>query len=246
MIGSLLPGSVAWAEAFGDDPGRVPADELYAEEWAVVADAVPARQREFAVVRGCARRALAELGLPPVPLLPGHRNAVVWPEGVVGSMTHTTGYRAAALARRADLAGIGIDAEPDLPLPDGVLGSVARPAELRHVAALTAARPAVAWDRLLFSAKEAVYKTWFPLARRELDFPDAEIVFDPADGRAGTFSARLLVPGLPLGGGKVTRFEGRWAADGGLLVSAIALAAPGDRSAPEDRSASEDRSAPGA
>lgn len=221
MIAGLLPRGAVCVESYGATPERP--EWPYEEERAVVAEAIPERQREFAAVRGSARQALARLGLPPAPLLPGRRGAVRWPAGVVGSMTHCAGFHAAALARREDLAGLGIDAEPDLPLPRGVLGTVARPAERRQVAALAAARPEVAWDRLLFSAKEAVYKVWFPLCGRELDFPAAEVVFDPA---AGTFRARLLAPGPLLGGRPVTRFDGRWAAGGGLLVSAVALAAP--------------------
>lgn len=79
----------------------------------------------------------------------------------------------------------------------------------------------MAWDRLLFSAKESVYKTWFPLTGRWLGFEDAELV--PAVD--GTFRARLLVEAPTVDGVVVSTFEGRWAVDGGILVTAIALPA---------------------
>lgn len=117
--------------------------------------------------------------MAPQPVLPGERGAPRWPEGLVGSMTHCDGYRAAALVRATDLASLGIDAEPHTPLPDGILPSVSLPAERVRLARLTAGQPAVHWDRLLFSAKESVYKTWFPLTGKWLDFEEADIEIQP-------------------------------------------------------------------
>ena len=71
MIGDILPPQVAAAEAFGDLPGAV----LFAEEEAVIAKAVDKRRREFATARACARAALAKLGLPAVPIVPGFLGA---------------------------------------------------------------------------------------------------------------------------------------------------------------------------
>ncbi|WP_314173806.1 4'-phosphopantetheinyl transferase family protein [Streptomyces winkii] len=219
MIGSLLPAGVYAEESFGDGTDEAH-DALFPEEAAAVANAVLKRRREFAQVRVCARSALAQLGLPPVPLVPGRRGAPRWPAGVVGSMTHCAGYRAAAVAREADVAGIGIDAEPDGPLPEGVLEAVSLPAERRALDALAARRPDVHWDRLLFSAKESVFKTWYPLTARELGFNEAEITFD---AEAGTFDARLLVEGSVVGGSRLRHFAGRWASEAGVLATAIRL-----------------------
>nr|WP_277349809.1 4'-phosphopantetheinyl transferase superfamily protein [Planosporangium thailandense] len=185
--------------------------------------AVDKRRAEFATVRACARRALGELGLPPVALPRGERGAPRWPDGIVGSMTHCTGYRASAVAWAAKVPTIGIDAEPALPLPGRVLGMVSLPQERVMLTALAAAAPAVCWDRLLFCAKEAVYKAWFPLARRWLGFEDALIEIDPG----GVFSVRLLVPGPRLADGEVTGFAGRWLTRDGLLLAAVASCAVG-------------------
>ena len=87
----------------------------------------------------------------------------MWPAGIRGSMTHCAGYAAAAVGPISRISAIGIDAEPDAPLPDGVLDLVATAAE-RDRLAVTPRKPDIPhWDRLLFSAKEAVYKAWFPL-----------------------------------------------------------------------------------
>src|SRR4051794_39981866 len=216
VLGGILPSTVAVAEAFVDPPEAV----LLPEEEAVVAAAGDKRRREFTTVRHCARQALATLGRPPAPILPGRKGAPSWPAGVVGSMTHCAGYRAAALAEATQITSIGVDAEPSEPLPEGVLDIVARPAELAHLEALSRVAPELCWDRLLFTAKEAVYKTWFPLTGRWLSFEEAEIAFDPV---AMTFVATLLVPGPVLGAGPVDRFHGRFAVANGLALAGIAI-----------------------
>lgn len=220
MIERILPAPVVATEAFGDDPAAV----LFPEEDALVARAVASRQREFATARTCARTALAKLGVPPVPVLSGPRGAPRWPAGVAGSITHCDGYRAAAVAHTRDVRSLGIDAEPDEPLPDdGMLDLIASETERVRLADLAAAAPGTCWDRLLFCAKESVYKTWFPLAQRWLGFESADVVFDP-DARS--FTAQVLVPG------PFSSLNGRWLSSQGLLVTAIVLPAlPGTASA---------------
>ncbi|MFI6761848.1 4'-phosphopantetheinyl transferase [Micromonospora sp. NPDC050417] len=216
MIERLLPSSVSVMEAFDDN---VPAP-LFPEEAALVANAVVKRRQEFATARRCAREAMAGLGLAPVALLSGPNREPRWPDGVVGSITHCDGYRAAAVARNTELLTVGIDAEPNQTLPSGVSETVALPEEMGQLAELTSAESSVHWDRLLFCAKEAVYKAWFPLARRWLDFHEARVEIEPY---AGTFTATLLVPGPVVDGTPLTGFTGRWLADRGLLLAAIVV-----------------------
>jgi 4'-phosphopantetheinyl transferase EntD len=221
VIEDLLPPPAVTAESFGD----IADVALFPEEEAHVARAVAKRRREFSTVRACARQALGELGEAPAPLLPGLRGAPGWPPGIVGSMTHCEGYRASAVARDTELATIGLDAEPDGPLPDGVLDLVSDEAERAWISELSAKAPEVSWDRLLFSAKESVYKAWFPLTCRWLDFAEATITVSPGDG---TFRARLLVTGRTAEGRKLTGFRGRWLARDGLVLTAIAVPAGQD------------------
>lgn len=227
MIGTLLPAAVVVADATGPLPGEA----LLPEEEPLVAAAVGHRRAEFTTVRTCARIALAELGVGPVPVLSGPKREPLWPAGVVGSITHCDGYRAAAVARAADVVSLGIDAEPHRALPDGILDRVSLPAERAHLRSLP---PGPHWDRLLFSAKESVYKTWFPLAGRWLGFEDAEITFQPGtDPLRGGFVARLLVADRPIvAGAPLTILPGRYAVGGGLLVTAIALPAAPASAAP--------------
>jgi 4'-phosphopantetheinyl transferase EntD len=218
VIDEILPAVVACAEAFGDPPDAV----LFPDEEALLARAVDKRRREFTTGRHCARRALGALGVAPVPILPGEAGAPQWPSGVVGSITHCSGYRAAAVASARDVTTIGLDAEPDQPLPDDVLKLISLPGERALLRDLAAAAPGTSWDRLLFSAKESVYKAWFPLARRWLGFEDADITISATDG---TFEARLRVVAPVIGGSPLASFSGRWLARDGLILTAVTVLA---------------------
>jgi 4'-phosphopantetheinyl transferase EntD len=204
MIETLVPTS-ACAEMFCDAPESA----MFSIEAAAVAGAVAERRREFGTVRYCARKALLQIGVPAVPILPDVERAPRWPAGVVGSMTHCAGYRAAAVARSEELRGVGIDAEPHAALPAAALDLVLRDEERARLPALQDADPDLHWDRILFCAKEAVYKAWFPLTRRWLDFQDVSTTVN----LDGTFHARVDVDG----------FDGRWAVGRGLVVAATSV-----------------------
>jgi 4'-phosphopantetheinyl transferase EntD len=212
MIKSLLP-----AGAFGHEViGERYCGRLFPEEEQLVAQAVDKRRREFSAGRGCARRVLAELGYPEAPILSGPKREPIWPDGVIGSITHCQGYAAAVVARAGEVAVLGIDAEPDEPLPEGVLDMVSLPEERSWLADAPPGSPN--WDRMLFSAKESVYKAWFPLTGRWLGFEDARLTFSAADG---TFRATVLVSPATLDGRVVTGFSGRFLAERGLVLTAV-------------------------
>lgn len=240
MIEQLVGPGVAVAEMQTDTPLPIP----YPEEERVVERACRRRQREFATGRACARQALLSLGAAPVAIPKGEKGEPVWPRGLVGSITHCRGLRAAAVARRDDVASIGIDAEVNAPLPKGVFERVAFGEELRLAdpVDLGGAEP-VRLDRLLFSAKESIYKAWFQLCARWLGFEDAEVTIDL---EAMSFRGRLLVPGPTVAGTRIGELRGRWAVDQGLLASAIVVPrvptrlAPRSASAPPSQSLSPD------
>ena len=141
----------------------------------------------------------------------------MWPAGVVGSITHTTDYYAAAVAHASKVRSIGVDAEVHGVLPEGVLRHIAFGPELDWLAAQPAGP--VHWDRLLFSAKESVYKAWFPLTGRWLGFEEAEVTID----ETGTFAVRILIDGATHHGPPLTTMSGRWLVRDGLVLTAITL-----------------------
>lgn len=209
----LLPPAVAVHELRRDV--QVP---LFAEEQSAVARAVEKRRREFMTARECARRALLDLGLPVQAVPRGERGEPVWPQGVAGSITHCRGFRAAALAHASDVIALGLDAEPHERLPDNVLRIISLPGELEAIERLESASPDVHWSRLLFCAKEAVFKIWYPASHRWLGFDEASIELDPI----GTFEVRLG-PRLTLAGHRVSILHGRWGVYAGIVAAAITV-----------------------
>jgi 4'-phosphopantetheinyl transferase EntD len=124
------------------------------------------------------------------------------------------------VASRETLGAIGIDAEPHAALGIELLPEIVTPAENRLLTDLNAASPDVHWDRVWFSAKEAVYKAWFPLTLRWLGFHDVELTVDRANG---TFVGRLRVPAVCINGESISRFQGRWLVRDGLALTAVVV-----------------------
>ncbi len=213
MIERLLPAAVACAAVRGD----VSSGCLFPEEAAQLDQAVESRMREFTTGRSCARRALRRLGLPEAPILRGPSREPLWPPGAVGSITHCPLYCAAAVARRADFLTLGIDAEVHDRLPAGVADRVLLDEE-RHW--LARAPAGTHWDRVMFSAKESVYKAWFPLSGKWLGFEEATVTVAPDEG---TFQVCLRVAPPASTGLGLTDFSGRFLVADGLILTAIAL-----------------------
>ena len=215
-LATLLPTTVTVAQSHGEElpDGAL---GLYPGEEELLVRAVPKRRREFTVARWCAREALRQLGAPAGAIPKGSAGEPLWPIGVVGSITHHAGYAAAVVGWRSQLLTMGVDAEPNEPLPDGVLELTASAGEITHLDSLTVVDPRVHWGRLLFCAKEAIYKAWYPVHMRWLGFEDVDVRL----GLNGSFRGRLLEPiSSPF-----DDCQGRWTVDNGVLLAALALPA---------------------
>lgn len=213
MLARLFPLEVVTVAA----PAAGPQAPLHPEEEACLRGACAARRREFALGRGCAREALARLGIAGVPVPAEPDRCPRWPEGIVGSISHCDALCAVAVARRGSIAGLGLDVERDGRVSDALARRIGSPAELAQLEALRARGvDARTW---LFSAKESVYKCYYPLARRWLGFRDVEVVLD---AEAGEFEARLVREDAPSAAG-ARAFRGRLAHEGGLVLTAVTL-----------------------
>lgn len=208
---TLLPAGVTVAST----PIVRNTDGLWPEEEAAIGRAVPARREEFAAGRRAARRAMADLGLPASAIPMRADRAPDWPAQVAGSITHTGALAMAAVAPVAALAAVGIDAEPDEPLPAGVEEIVLNPEERLWCAAM--ADPARA-ARLIFVAKEAAYKCQYALSRALFGFDTIHITVRAGNHLTATFAQAVS----PFAAG--ARIEGRAARSGGLVLAAFAVA----------------------
>lgn len=169
---SLFSGDICVALEWGDEKSY----ELHAEEARLLSPrALEKRRREFYLGRAAAHAALRRLlGTTPPPVLKGARGEPLWPERVVGAITHTVDIGVAAVGRTEHTNGIGIDLErADRGVSPAVAHMVCTPRELRWV--YESASEADLRLKMIFSAKESVFKAFYPIGKIFLDFMDAEL-----------------------------------------------------------------------
>ncbi|MGC4093442.1 MAG: 4'-phosphopantetheinyl transferase superfamily protein [Polyangiaceae bacterium] len=208
MLDGLLPDEVrgAWGDPREDAPFGLPAEE------ALIERAVDKRKREFRKARACARSLLAEFGVHDFALLAGAQREPLWPDGLVGSVTHTDGMCAVVVGSSFRYAGIGIDVEPDEPLTLPIAQRVCVPGEMEQVSERTGLSSLQA-ARLIFSAKEAFYKCQFCVTQRYLGFGDVRVEFSPG----GCFSVSVLAQESEVAA--IAANSGRWAQREGFLLT---------------------------
>lgn len=157
---------------------------LLPDEAAHFPHALPAVLNRSGAARALARRLLADAGLTAAPIGRQPNGAPIWPPGVCGSLAHDDHAAVAVVASSNRYLSLGIDIEPDTPLPPEIVPLVATPAERARYA------PAVIESRILFVAKEAAFKASWPLDGAFLDFADIEIDLDR--GLAHTTTGRAI------------------------------------------------------
>jgi 4'-phosphopantetheinyl transferase EntD len=213
-------GDLAWWEA-----------QLLPDERRVLsASAVAARRLSFAMGRVAARRALVALGqFERFALVQGRRGEAIWPAAVVGAITHSADVALAATAWRIDAAGVGLDIEP--------LARRVRSGVKKHIAdgdeqSWIMQGPGGCWPeievaqreqdarlKMLFCAKEAVFKAFYPLAQVHLDFLDAKLRWiaelNRFDGTLGCAAGPAYPPGYG--------FQVNCCVAGGYVLASILL-----------------------
>jgi 4'-phosphopantetheinyl transferase EntD len=126
----------------------------------------------------------------------------LWPEGVVGSITHTSGYAAAMVAKAEKFSGVGLDAERVGGVTSNLWPRLFDAAEREYLEGLDETECKLA-ATLFFCAKEASYKAWD--IRAALSFREIHVV-PTQSGFTATRSGSLL--------------EGRFAVQDDLLLAA--------------------------
>ena len=196
------------------DPHTVQAGLLKSEA-ALVEGSAQTRVEQFTAGRVCSRVALGRLGVAATtPILRGEDRAPIWPPGFIGSISHTDTWCAAAVARTEDVRSLGIDLESSTPLKEALLKRVCTPKERDWLHTLPA--PGVT-GKILFSAKEAVYKCQYPLSKQFLGFHAVEIDLGD-ESFEGVFrqEAGCFKPGDVI--------SGRYLVEEGLVATACELA----------------------
>lgn len=148
------------------------------DRWGLPAmTAVSKRQTEFLAGRVCAYEALRRVtGVPAIPAV-GQDRSPSWPDGVVGSITHGSGWAAVVAARSEHWRGLGLDVEKLLPVAraDRLAAEILTPGELEGYAGLDDPQRALRVT-LTFSIKESLFKALYPLVKTRFYFQEAELI----------------------------------------------------------------------
>ena len=176
------------------------------------------RRAEFSLGRYCARRALSKFELESLPILRNTESREpYWPESVRGSITHSEGFAAAAVGMTKDVSGIGIDLESLSRVVDfNIRKHVCVEKEREFMESLTAEQ-ANRYLRIIFSAKESIFKCFFPISQTYLYFQDAEIVIDDKNSEF-SFLLSKACTGITSAG---FQHSGRFSIKDDLLLTSI-------------------------
>jgi 4'-phosphopantetheinyl transferase EntD len=161
-------------------------DALFPDEARYVQKAVRKRVEQFAAGRVCARLLLHEFGIDNFPIEVGKDRQPLWPEALVGSITHTTGFCAAVAARKTSLNSVGIDTEIAGSVKPKLWRSICTPTETAWLHSLPTPEQLAA-ATLIFSAKEAFYKCQFTVTQERLGFHDVSVELPAWDEKRGAF-----------------------------------------------------------
>lgn len=209
----LLPAVVSIAVL---DP-RLDQGDLMPEENQAMSRATPKRYREFTAGRVASRHAMLALGLPKLPVPISENRAPLWPDGVTGSITHCDTCCIAATAPANQIAALGIDVEICLPLPADLIETVCTASEMAWLSQQSTDLQGLL-ARLIFSAKESVYKCQYPFTARLIGFDAIEIGLD-FDRQ--TFTAEFIKSVRPFNAGD--RLLGRFAMAEDLILTSVTL-----------------------
>ena len=224
-VEKLLPGSVLVAIATPDmwEHPVKPAEE------SAILSSVDKRKREYRAGRHCASKVLSQLGVENFPLLNDQQRAPIWPTSIVGSLTHCDNFCCVVATNKPDIISLGIDAEPLAALPNETTALICHNSELLSLQ--TTGLTEGYWRKVIFSAKEAFYKAYFPLCRQYLDFLEAKVKIQPGKTSSqkfithGEFVIQLLTPPHPALYNQQS-FSGRYLITHSHILTAITLFKP--------------------
>ncbi|WP_240611046.1 4'-phosphopantetheinyl transferase family protein [Oceaniglobus ichthyenteri] len=212
-VRGLFDGDIAVALC---DP-RAPMGSLLSPERQGMGRMVAKRQLEFTAGRIAAHRAMAALGRPRQPVIPGPDRAPIWPDGLVGSLSHCDSLCVCVMAPTGPVRSLGVDVEEDTALDPEMIETILTPPE-RAWMARQPEDEAGRLAKLIFSAKETAYKAQYPMTREVLDFGAIAILPDLAQGR---FTATFTRAVGPFASGST--LQGRMARAHDLILTGLTL-----------------------
>lgn len=143
----------------------------------ILANAATGRKNEFIAGRYCAIKAAENLKHKVVTLPMGPHREPIWPDALVGSISHTKQTAVAVVAEKKRVKGVGIDLENIVveKKVETIQKMVATDSDLKLIEALPAEAKKLAYT-ILFSAKESLYKCLYPICQCYIEFKEATLV----------------------------------------------------------------------
>ena len=136
------------------------------------------REQEYSLGRYCAKQAMKTIGIDCNVIQSSSHGFPIWPNGIVGSISHSKGVCLSAVAKSMDFESIGIDIEQFNRMKQSSVERITHQKEIVEIG--TDLKKAT----LLFSVKEAFYKAQFPIYKTPLNFKDLAFSLDFASQQA--------------------------------------------------------------
>lgn len=145
------------------------------KEFGLISSAGVKRQREFLCGRHYAHQILDSMGYGNFVISKDDKGCPAWPDGIVGSISHTNDYCVVAIAADECRSSVGIDLEESGRMKQSLWGRLFTQSEISQLKSIEQPIEQMRQAAILFSAKEAFYKYDYPLHQQQYDFTDVEV-----------------------------------------------------------------------
>lgn len=163
------------------------------------------RLSDFRASRYCAKQILEKFGIHNYPLLINEHRAPIWPNQLVGSLSHTKNFCFGVIARGLDIKAIGIDVEVNKPLKDDLLKLICTAKDQNYFKLYSSPNHAAT---IIFSIKESIFKCLHPIYKKWIDFKEVDVILNEQEG---TYCA---IPSDPINSYfGLNEINGKWCTD---------------------------------
>lgn len=181
-------------------------DDLPAEQ-AYLRNCAPRRRQEFIGCRYFARILLESLGSESTAIARGERGEPIWPTDFVGSISHTGSACFIAVGPAARFESVGVDIDTNVDLDPGIVEQICTRKEIQGLESAIGLTVPVSLSKLLFCAKESIFKCMYPVTGEYWEFNWVEVSIDPVDC---SFVASLAPGQSPKRGARLDHLIGRF------------------------------------
>lgn len=150
---------------------------IHPDEYAIIKNSVEKRKKEFIAGRLLVKQSLKAFGIKNFALLSGDNREPIWPENIIGSISHSNVYICTAISDCNSYEGIGIDLETRGKVGEDLINYILTENEKNWLKDLDENNQKNL-HTIIFSAKESLYKCIFPLVHQFIDFQQVDIFID--------------------------------------------------------------------